>query len=38
VPPFSSQEEAPELGPDEQPTLELPILSQAEPEEHKEAA
>jgi hypothetical protein len=38
VPPFSSQEEAPELEPDEQPTQELPILSQVEPAPHKEAA
>jgi hypothetical protein len=38
VPPFSSQEEAPELDPDEQPTLELPALTQVEPEHHKEAA
>ena len=38
VPPFSSQEEAHELDPDEQPTVELPALEQAEPEQHKEAA
>ncbi len=38
VPPFSSQEQAPELDPDEQPTLELPALTQAEPQPHKEAA
>jgi hypothetical protein len=33
VPPFSSQEDAPELNPDEQPTEELPALDQ-----QKEAA
>jgi hypothetical protein len=33
VPPFSAQEEARELGPDEQPTEELPAL-QLDPEEH----
>jgi hypothetical protein len=38
MPPFSSQEEAHELDPDEQPTVELPALEQAEPEQHKEAA
>jgi hypothetical protein len=38
VPPFSSQEEAPELDPAEQPTEELPALTQVEPEQHKEAA
>jgi hypothetical protein len=38
VPPFSSQEEAPELDPDEQPTQELPALNQVELEHHKEAA
>jgi hypothetical protein len=38
VPPFSSKEEASELEPDEQPTLELPALTQVEPEENKEAA
>ena len=30
VPPFSSQEEAPELDPDEQPTEELPALTLVE--------
>ena len=38
VPPFSPKEEAPELDPDEQPTVELPALEQAVPEQHKEAA
>jgi hypothetical protein len=38
VPPFSSKEEAPDLEPDEQPTLELPALTQVESEETKEAA
>jgi hypothetical protein len=38
VPPFSRQEEAPELDSDEQPTVELPALEQVQPEEHKEAA
>ena len=38
VPPFSSQEEAPELDPDEQPTEELPALGRAAPEDQKEAA
>jgi hypothetical protein len=45
VPPFSSQEEAPELDPAEQPTEELPALTElqlqppkVEPDEHKEAA
>ena len=38
VPPFSSQEEAPELDPDEQPSEELPALGRAAPEDQKEAA
>ncbi len=38
VPPFNFQEEAPELEPDEQPTVELPALEHAVPEDQKEAA
>jgi hypothetical protein len=38
VPPFSSQEEAPKLEPDEQPTEELPALGEVLPEQEKEAA
>ena len=45
MPPFSSQEEAPELDPAEQPTEELPALTElelpqqaVESDQHKEAA